>query len=492
MRATSLGHAGILIETAHGSILCDPWFVPAFFGSWFVVPAQRPARRRPARAHRARRLPLRLAPPRRPPRRAVAARAPAPRHPVLLPGYPTRELERTLRGARLHRAHPHRRRRGARARAGPDASRSTSRRRITDGPGGDSALVVSDGDVPHRRPERLPHHRPRRARAPTARSTCTGCSTAGRSGTRWSTSMPDGDDARARARPRSRASSPGRCATSSRSAPGPSCPSAGPPCFLDPELFHLNVIDGDEPSIFADQRAFLDRLDAAGPPRRAGHPRHDDRGRRPTRSTSRHPIADDEVDAIFDDKARVPARATRPTGCRGSTSCKASWDHADDRPARRRCRRGGSRCWRWPRRCAAAVGAACLLRAGDVERPHRLPRRRGAAVRRRAVRASASRSTATLVETVVAERAVDWSNSLFLSCRFRAWRDGEFNEYVYNFFKSLSVERMRRTEAEARAQARPADRDRARHRARRLGRAAPLPAPQRRPRGVRRDRRLRR
>ena len=54
-----------------------------------------------------------------------------------------------------------------------------------------------------------------------------------------------------------------------------------------------------------------------------------------------------------------------------------------------------------------------------------------------------------LVETVVAERAVDWSNSLFLSCRFSAWREGDFNEYLYNFFKSLSVERMRRTEAEA-------------------------------------------
>ncbi len=54
-----------------------------------------------------------------------------------------------------------------------------------------------------------------------------------------------------------------------------------------------------------------------------------------------------------------------------------------------------------------------------------------------------------LVEAVVAERAVDWSNSLFLSCRFRAWREGEFNEWVYNFFKSLSRERMRRTEAEA-------------------------------------------
>ena len=53
-----------------------------------------------------------------------------------------------------------------------------------------------------------------------------------------------------------------------------------------------------------------------------------------------------------------------------------------------------------------------------------------------------------LVETVAAQRAVDWSNSLLLSCRFTAWRDGEFNEYVYNFLKSLSRERMRRAEAE--------------------------------------------
>ena len=38
MRATSLGHAGILIECEAGSILCDPWFEPAFLGSWFVFP----------------------------------------------------------------------------------------------------------------------------------------------------------------------------------------------------------------------------------------------------------------------------------------------------------------------------------------------------------------------------------------------------------------------------------------------------------------------
>jgi UDP-MurNAc hydroxylase len=53
-----------------------------------------------------------------------------------------------------------------------------------------------------------------------------------------------------------------------------------------------------------------------------------------------------------------------------------------------------------------------------------------------------------LLEAVVASKAVDWSNSLFLSCRFSAWREGEYNEYLYNFFKSLSVERMRRAEQE--------------------------------------------
>jgi UDP-MurNAc hydroxylase len=96
----------------------------------------------------------------------------------------------------------------------------------------------------------------------------------------------------------------------------------------------------------------------------------------------------------------------------------------------------------------AAVGANCLVRAGDVEILIDFPNGE--------VRAWASEPyrfafeiPRQLVETVTAQRAVDWSNALFLSCRFRAWRDGPFNEYLYNFFKSLSRERMRRAEAEA-------------------------------------------
>src|SRR5262245_37292210 len=38
MRMTFLGHVGFFIETRHGSVLCDPWFTPAYFGSWFPYP----------------------------------------------------------------------------------------------------------------------------------------------------------------------------------------------------------------------------------------------------------------------------------------------------------------------------------------------------------------------------------------------------------------------------------------------------------------------
>src|SRR5215203_656028 len=143
MRATSLGHAGILIESDHGAIVCDPWFVPAFLGSWFPFPRNDQldddllARLAAAdllyvshlhgdhwdepwlRDH----LPRDIG--------------------VLLPGYPSRELDRAMRGLGF-----------------TNLIRTVDREEldlgglcvaihvetsITDGPGGDSALVVSDG-----------------------------------------------------------------------------------------------------------------------------------------------------------------------------------------------------------------------------------------------------------------------------------------------------------------------------------------------------------
>ena len=47
-----------------------------------------------------------------------------------------------------------------------------------------------------------------------------------------------------------------------------------------------------------------------------------------------------------------------------------------------------------------------------------------------------------LVEACILQEEEDWVNELFLSCRFEAHREGPYNEYVYNFFKCLTPERI--------------------------------------------------
>jgi UDP-MurNAc hydroxylase len=51
-----------------------------------------------------------------------------------------------------------------------------------------------------------------------------------------------------------------------------------------------------------------------------------------------------------------------------------------------------------------------------------------------------------MVEHQILNHEEDWINGLFLSCRFEAKRRGAYNEYVYNFFKVLSPERLRYSE----------------------------------------------
>ena len=47
-----------------------------------------------------------------------------------------------------------------------------------------------------------------------------------------------------------------------------------------------------------------------------------------------------------------------------------------------------------------------------------------------------------LIEGLIARHEVDWVNSLFLSLRFRARRVGQYNEYIYTFFKCLAPDRL--------------------------------------------------
>ncbi len=449
MRATSLGQAGILIETAHGSIVCDPWFVPAFFGSWFVFPRndqlgdELHEKIRNAdylyvsHLHGDHFDETWLADERNV-RRDIA---------VLVPGYPSRELDGRLRALgfdNLIRTID-----GEEHRLGGDDSELTVaihvETSITDGPGGDSALVVSDGT------SRLVNQNDCRTTdlAALAGHGPVDLHWLQYSGAIWYPMVYEMDDATMRhlvdAKIESQLTRAMRYVESidARAV----VPSAGPPCFLDPQLFRFNVVTGDEPSIFVDQRTFLARLEASGHAGVLAIP-----------GTTIEVDRDGIVGAAPDRRrrgggdlraqGRVPRRL--PGGLVGLAGRRCT---SAGRPSRRptscrRCRSGGDRCWRRARPCAKASGRpACCVPARSRSSSTSPPAT--CAPTPASPTGSASTSTAPLVEKVVAERAVDWSNSLFLSCRFRAWRQGEFNEYVYNFFKSLSPGRMRRTEAEA-------------------------------------------
>lgn len=442
MRATSLGHAGILVETDHGSIVCDPWFLPAFIGSWFPFPRNDQLgddlRQRIEQAdylyvshlHNdhwdAPWLREHL-------RRDIG---------VLLPGYPTRELDRKM-GALgftnlIRTVDQEELDLGGGLRVAIHVETS-----ITDGPGGDSALVVSDGDV------RLVDQNDCRTTDLDAlrRHGPVDLHWLQYSGAIWYPMVYDLPADEMQHMVRAKVDSQLARAMRYVESVGARAvvPSAGPPVFLDPALFHLNVIDGDEPSIFVDQPVFLERL------ARSGH-----RGVLAIPGTTieltpdtieiQHPIPDPDVAAIFDDK-RTYLTGYQRDWAGWLDDLHASWpDTETDLVATLQ---------EWwqpllasaPTLCAA-VGANVLVRAGDAEILIDFPHGQ--------VRAYDGDEFSfrfdiprPLVELVVAERAVDWSNSLFLSCRFRAWRAGDFNEWVYNFFKSLSAERMRRTEAEA-------------------------------------------
>ena len=451
MKSTSLGHAGMLIETADVSIVCDPWFLPAFHGSWCVFPRN---------DH--------LEP-------DLLARVESADHlyishlhgdhfdeawladhidrstTVLLPDFPTKELETRLRdlgflnfvttvdGEEITL--------GSETRIAIHCETS-----ITDGPGGDSALVVSDGSG------RIVNQNDCRTHdlAALASHGPVDLHWLQYSGAIWYPMVYDEPPERMRELVDAKVES--QYARAMRYVEVVDAravvPSAGPPVFLDPDLFHLNVITGDELSIFPDQTAFLERLDSSGHtgilaiPGTAIHVS-------PAGIEVVHPMPEDQVRDIFAEKAAY-LRTYQTDWSSHIEEITRSWH--DETPDLLDVLRA----WWEPLLDTAptlrrAVGDVCVIDTGELKIAVDFPT--GTVSEwdggDHGFRFTIDRR---LVETVVAERAVDWSNSLFLSCRFSAWRRGPFNEYIYNFFKSLSPERMRRAEAEAQRKLDP-DRD---------------------------------
>ena len=442
MRATSVGHAGIFIETEFGSILCDPWFTPAFFSSWFVFPRndQLPADLL-ERMERADYLYVSHIHADHLDEEWLANHVRRDTT-VLIPGFPTRELERILRGFGFTDI--------VRTVDGEEITLNGDLRiaihvetSITDGPGGDSALVVSDGRsrVVNQNDCRTNDLNALNAHGPVDLHWLQ------YSGAIWYPMVYEESPERMRELIDAKVDSQLTRAMRYVEAIGARAvvPSAGPPAFLDPELFGFNMITGDELSIFPDQRVFMQRLAAAGRHGVLAIP-----GTAiditPEGITVTHPMPDAAVAAIFEHKDDY-LRRYQADWLPWLEAMKRDWasptpDLLDT-----------LRAW-WEPLLALAptlrgnVGANCLMRLGDLQVLIDFPAGQVRAYDGEPYRYRFDIQR-ELVETVAAARAVDWSNALFLSCRFRAWREGPFNEYLYNFFKSLSVERMRRAEAEA-------------------------------------------
>ena len=441
MRATSLGHAGILIRCRQATIVCDPWFVPAFLGSWFPFPRNdqlnadtmsavcSPDYLYISHLHGDHLDEVFL--------RDSMDKSTT----VLLPDFPTDELQRTLTRLGF--------RNFLRTRDGDEVELRDGLRvaihvesSITDGPGGDSALVVSDGV------SRLVNQNDCRTHDPAALAAHGPVDQhwLQYSGAIWYPMVYDEPDVSRREQAKAKVASQFARAERYVAAVNARCvvPSAGPPCFLDQELFDLNMIDGDEISIFPDQTVFLDRLAHSG--------RHGELNVPGTTIASghdgdqvTHPHVD--IEAPFRNK-REYLRQYQADWAPWLEQHKATW------PTKSGAFQPRLAAWWQPLLLRApslrnGVGGSCLITAGDERiivdflgaevRPYA-----GEVVRYR------FEIPERLLEKVLVEHAVDWSNSLFLSCRFRAWRAGAFNEYLYNFFKSLSVERITRAETEAR------------------------------------------
>ena len=443
MRVTFLGHAGLFVETKHGSVLCDPWFTPAYFGSWFPYPRNddldlesilSPDYLYVSHLHRDHFDPAILS---RVDRRAR----------VLLPAFRFPGLERALRD--LGFGHVVRAPDGEALDLDGLEVAIVAMNQPADGPLGDSLLVLGDGtarilDQNDARPGDVPL---------LQRLGPYDAHFLQYSGAIWYPVVYDfSPEEKARLAREKRVNQMARARQYVEWVGAPNVfPSAGPPCFLDDDLFALNDVDDDPTNIFPDQRVFLAELADHRLPGELVVPGTVVELDGPTRTVA-HP-SDRAATEPFADKRGYLSRY------------RADWEPwlAEERASWARPGLdllGVLREWIEPilERApitSAGVGGNVVLAFGPdegivvdfVEREVR-PWRGETSV----YRVDVDRA---LVEACADERLEDWVNSLFLSCRFRAHREGPFNEYVMTFFKALSVERIDHVEECFRAARRP-------------------------------------
>jgi UDP-MurNAc hydroxylase len=442
VRITGTGHASMRIDTAAGSILTDPWVNPAYFASWFPFPDNSLLDWESlgqvdylyvSHLHRDHFDAAHL-------RRYVSKKAT-----VLLPEYPTSQLEDELREVGFTRFVKTKSNEVVTLDGGLNVmiQALTS---PTDGPIGDSSLWVEYGGV------RLLNQNDARP-ADLAVFADLGHVHAHMlqfSGAIWypmvyelprAAKLAFGKQKRERQYDRT-----WRYIDDLRASWV--FPIAGPPCFLDDELWYLNDIFDDEGNIFPDQQDFITEYARVGGtngvvllPGSVAEVSADG-GCRTT-----HPVPD--VAAFFAAKEAhlVEMRERKRSVIEAE---KASWRHPE-LDVLKEMKRRIEPLLEESIYLANGVGGPVRFDLVDydgesvesivVDFPGKEVRRYAdEKVRYR------FRTQRALVEHLLHTGEIDWVNSLFLSCRFSAARIGQYNEYVYSFFKCLSEERLQYAE----------------------------------------------
>jgi UDP-MurNAc hydroxylase len=433
MQVTFLGQAGLFIETKHGSILCDPWFNPAYFASWFPFPSNEQidpaALAHPdyvfvSHLHHDHFDPAWL-------KEHVSKDAT-----VLLPDFPLTLLESALRDCGftnfIHTKH------GEWTQLN-DGLKVAILAQIapTDGPLGDSGLIVDDGetrifDQNDSRPidmDLLASLGPYDAHFLQF------------SGAIWYPMVYLFPEKMMQALGRKKRENEMARALRYAKEVGATfvIPSAGPPCFLDDELFGFNDFDRDPTNTFPDQTVFLDYIAEQG--REGG--RLMIPGTVATISKTEcpiaHPYPDEEVGRIFTEKRTyLEAYKARQQGRIDAE--KASWPRGqvDVLAALKE--------WFEPLMEVADLTAAGINGLVVID-----TQPQGIVLDFHTRKVYAWRGEewdyylkldSALLEDCIQRHVEDWINEIFLSCRFQAQRKGAYNEYVYNWFKCLSLERL--------------------------------------------------
>jgi len=440
VRITGTGHASMRIDTAAGSILCDPWVNPAYFASWFPFPDNagldwdalgRVDYLYVSHLHRDHFDAQTL-------RRHVRKSAT-----VLLPEYPTSQLEDELRDL------------------GFTSFLKTESGRVyeldgglkvmiqslispTDGPIGDSSLWVEHDGV---RVLNQNDARPADLSAFTALGPVH-AHLLQFSGAIWYPMVYELPQAAKRAFGKQKRDRQfdrtWRYIDDLQAAHV--FPIAGPPCFLDDELWQFNDIFADEGNIFPDQSVFVAEYAKVG-------------GRNAvvllpgsvseltgTAIATTHPSDPDEFFANKLEHLQQMRERKAPL----IAAEKASWRHPEIDVLGELKKRieplleesiylangvGGPVRFDLLSYQRDAVESIVIDFPGKQVRPYADEK-----VRYR------FKTGRELIEHLIYLGEGDWVNSLFLSCRFSAARIGQYNEYVYAFFKCLTEERLQYAE----------------------------------------------